>query len=237
MIDIHSHILHGVDDGCKSIDEAIKLIEEEIRQGVTDIILTPHYRLPHYHKSLNEVNSNYIELCNRVKELSLNVNLYLGREIHYNKNTIERLNNGRFESIANSSYYLLEFSYNDYTEIDEVVYKLNRLNKKVIIAHIERYKYIKSIDDYYQIRSMGALIQVNASTICGKNSFLSKHLVFRLIKEGLVDFVASDIHSSRVNYMEKAYNIVLKKFGEKVASDLFYNNARALLLESGEVAA
>jgi protein-tyrosine phosphatase len=90
------------------------------------------------------------------------------------------------------------------------------------------------VNDISEIKSKNVMIQVNASTIMGRSGFKQKSKVMKLIKANLVDFVASDIHSRRNNYMLKAYNVVKKKFGEDVAEKLFNLNAKSLINVDGD---
>lgn len=230
MIDIHSHIIFGVDDGSPDLDTSISMLKEMINVGVTDVICTPHYRVNMFETSVQTINKNFNLLVEKVEELGLNINLYLGREVYFHKdiyNCLEDFN------INNQKILLIEFSYSKNPDVEEVLYNLKRLGYKVIIAHIERYSYLK-IEDIEQLRSKNVLIQVNAATIIGKSGFRQKFKVMRLIKNNLIDFIASDIHSKRNNYMDKAYNIIKKKFGEETAHKLFVSNAITLLKHYGD---
>lgn len=228
IVDIHTHIINNVDDGSKSIEESIELIKEEISLGVTDIILTPHYR-PHMFKQTNDdVNNNFKILKDKVKELKLPINLYLGREIYYTSSSLEELYDNNIQTMNNKPIVLIEFSYTERRDICDIVNSLAHHNITAIIAHIERYQYIDSIDILQEIKELGSYIQVNASTICGVDGLFNKFKAFNYIKQGLVDFISSDIHYTRRNYIKKAYNIIRRRFGKETASKLFETNAREL---------
>lgn len=230
MIDIHSHIIYGVDDGGKTIEDSLSLLKEEVQQGVTDVICTPHYRRGMFEERSSVIDEHFNEVVECVKKNNLPINLYLGREIYFNHNVMDMIKNGHLKSLNNSGIYLLEFSYTEDTEIDEIVYEMTRRGYKVVIAHIERYQYIKDIEYLYSLKELGAYIQINASTICGANGHKEKKKVFNYLKEGLVDFVASDIHKSRINYMKESMKIVTKKFGEDMAEKIYTTNAKKIFL-------
>ncbi len=237
MIDIHTHIIFGVDDGAKSLEESIKIIKEEIEQGVTDIICTPHYRIGMFETPSSKCIANFEALVEEVKKRNMMVNLYLGREVYYNHNLLKSVENKLIDyRINNTNLILLEFSYINDPDIEEIIYQFKHRGYQVIIAHVERYQYIKDINTIYSLKRMGALIQVNASTIIGKHGFKEKNRVFKYIKAGLVDFVASDIHYSRINYMKKAYEIITKKYGKDCSLKLFKENAQMLILHNEEIA-
>lgn len=230
MIDVHSHIIFGVDDGSPDLDTSISMVKEMINIGVTDVICTPHYRVNMFETSTQTIKNNFNLLVSKINELGLNINLYLGREVYYNKNIYNCLDDFK---INNQKIILIEFSYSNNPDIEEVLYNLKRLGYKVIIAHIERYSYL-NVDDIKQLKSKNVLIQVNAETILGRFGFRQKLKVMHLIKNNFIDLIASDIHAERNNYMEKAYNIIKKKFGAEKANQLFVLNAKTLLNNNGE---
>lgn len=237
MIDIHTHIIFGVDDGAKSLEESLTIIQNEIALGITDIICTPHYKVGMFDATYEQCYKNFNILSNEVRKRNLPVNLYLGREVYYKKSIDYLFNNKEQFSINNTNTILLEFSYTIDPDIEEVLYQLRRKGIKVIIAHIERYNYINNIEEVIGFKSMGALIQVNASTIIGKSGRKQKRRILKLIKLGLVDFISSDIHYSRVNYMKEAYEIINKKFGKIIADKLFNDNAKRLISVEEEIVA
>lgn len=234
MIDIHAHVIFAVDDGAKTIEESIKILEDAIEQGITDIICTPHFRFGMFETRSAKCIEQFHVLEEEVKKRGLNINLYLGREVYYTKKSASMVERKHLLHLNQTKNVLMEFSYNEYTEIADIVYNLKCKGYRAVIAHIERYNYIKDIEDVYEIKSMGALIQVNASTICNADGSKQRRTVFKYIKAGLVDFVASDIHFKRINYMKKAYMIIQKKFGKDVAEKLFCENAKFLIEESRE---
>lgn len=237
MIDIHTHIIHCVDDGSKSLEDSIQIIVNEIEQGVTDIICTPHYRLGMFETSGDQCKENFEILKSEVIKRKLPVNLYFGREVYYHQNALNTVLSSPVNyCINNTNIVLLEFSYTRNPDIEEIIYQFKRRGFQVIIAHIERYQYLNDIDDIRELKKMGALIQINASTIAGKHTLKEKHKVLKYIKEGLVDFVASDIHATRTNYMKKAYDIVAKKYGKDCALKLFGENAQMIILPNEEIA-
>jgi protein-tyrosine phosphatase len=123
---------------------------------------------------------------------------------------------------------LVEFDYFKPIDATEVVYALIYDGFIPIVAHVERYVYI-SISDVLEIKSMGGLIQVNAGSLVGDVKGRLKRRVKKLIKLSLVDFIASDAHASRHNYLKSAYDYVNKKFGNETANKLFIENAKKII--------
>lgn len=230
MIDIHSHVIFDVDDGACDIGQSIKIIEEMISVGVTDLICTPHYRLKMFETDYEKIKTNFNALCDKVLELNLNINLYLGREVYFNKSIY---NNLELFTMNNNKIILIEFSYTINPDVEEVLYNLKRLGYIVIIAHVERYVYL-SFDDIVNLKSKNVYIQINASTIVGRGGRKEKKRVLKLIKAGVVDFIASDIHYNRTNYLNQAYNIIYKKFGQEISDRLFNENAKFIINKQEE---
>lgn len=218
MIDIHSHILPLVDDGSKSFDESIKMIELEISQGVTHIVCTPHV----FSKEQDKSRAFHLKQFQKLKEATshLNITLILGAEIYYRSHVDINYDEFTFED---TNIILLEFSMTHAHDIEAVVFDLQAQGYQVIVAHVERYQYLNK-DDYQKIRHTGALLQVNASSIIGKSKYADKKVVKYLIKNKLIDVVATDAHGidRRPPYLLDAYKKLEKNY-DKDYLDLIFN--------------
>lgn len=212
MIDMHTHILPLVDDGAKTFQLACEMLAEEINNGVDTVILTPHFLS---HKDLyngkEDLELRFEEFKERVKDF--NINLQLGCEIYYNRSLLEMLSNNQVVTLNKSKYILVEFNLDNPNEdIDEAVYNIICRGFKPIVAHVERYAYV-TYEDVKQYRETGALIQVNSSSILGDFGRKPQKLALKLIKNGLVDFIASDCHSMGVRKpnLKECFAFVEKK--------------------------
>ena len=227
MTDIHSHILPLVDDGSERIEESLSMLKEEEAQGVKSVILTPHYRAS-FNKEKSELEKIFGEFKKVAKNNGINIDLYLGQEIYWTEKTLSLLKEDRLLTLNNTKYVLAEFSTVRYSDVTEAAYELVANGYIPVIAHVERYDYV-DLSEIEEIRSLGGLIQVNASSVMGKPKRKYRKKVKKLMKAGLVDFVASDIHYVRTNRMKKAYEYVSKKFGKETAEKIFKLNAQKLL--------
>ena len=226
MIDIHAHILPLVDDGSASLEQSLQMLKGCAEQGVTDVILTPHCRA-HYNESADSLRKSFGEFAKVVSENGINVNLYLGQEVFINKHVKQKLQDGEHLTLNGSKYLLLEPDYVE-CEITEAVYELTHIGYIPIVAHVERFPYITE-QDVVEIKELGGLIQVNASALFCNDFRTDKKRAKKFLKAGLVDFVASDIHSNRENYMQKAYKYVKSKYGIKYADAVFILNAKKII--------
>lgn len=226
MIDTHCHMLPGVDDGAKDEAMALAMIEKSVNEGVTHIILTPHFRKYDQNKQLKQKDI-FESLKRIVKEKGFNVELYLGKEVYFKDNLLEQIEH---LPIDGSPYVLVEFSTTSEQNVDEIIFNLKVSKLKPIVAHVERYPYLKK-EDYHQIRLTGGLLQVNAGAIKGFEGFGKRRLIHYLLKNQLVDVVASDAHNltSRKPNLKNAYKTVLNKYGKAYADLIFFENPKKII--------
>lgn len=231
MIDMHCHLLPGVDDGVKEMDEAIEIFKEGVKYGVKEYILTPHYRpTKDYVETTDSLEQEMNKLRAELEKNKLDVNLYLGREIDEAKELKALLDNKVICSMNDSKYLLIDFGVNK-SKIPDYVYEAKLLGYIVIVAHVERYKYIETYDCFDTMKKEGALLQVNASSIASpRNSRMKKRIKY-LFKNKLVDFVATDAHRNIDSYkmFEKAYTMVSKKYGADYAEEIFVKKPGMLI--------
>lgn len=225
MIDVHSHVLPFVDDGSKSLNASLEMIRTAIEFGVTDLFLTPHYmRLRNYVSTYEQNKRVLVEFEEELKKSNLSIRLHLGNEIYYTIDAIKQLREGLITTMGDSRFVLVEFSMDQPEEdLPDAISNLKAAGYLPIIAHPERYDYIRTQKDFELLKRMGAYTQINASSITGKYGTSVQKFVLKMIKQNLIDFVASDIHEFRKNDLSKAYELVTKKFGKSKADQIFHN--------------
>ncbi|MBE5743225.1 MAG: hypothetical protein E7358_00715 [Clostridiales bacterium] len=228
MIDIHSHILPYVDDGSNDSEESISLLENMVSQGVDKIICTPHYKRGIYDLSASQIRLKFNEFNNLVIERNIPVKLYLGSEILCDDRVYDVIKNGNALTINDKKFVLIEFNYFYPDDVIDYAYNVKTMGYTPIIAHVERYNYL-TIEDIFELKNLGALIQINTSSIVGENGKEFRKKAFNAIKRGLVDFISTDAHVNRKVEIEKCYKIIKRKFNKEVADNLFENNAKILL--------
>ncbi len=212
MIDFHSHILPNIDDGSTSMEESVNLIKEAAQAGFTGIISTSHYLQNYYEcvekerkvllaelaeqAEMNDANArkyNVLDVGNKV-ELP---KLYLGSEIYITTEIVELLKEGKASTINGTNYVLFELPMNSKPLFaKDVVYKLIQNGYKPIIAHPERYSYVKEdIQFARELKDMGALFQSNYGSVIGMYGSTAKKTLKKLLKEDLISFLGSDVHT------------------------------------------
>ena len=207
MTDIHTHIIPNVDDGSPNLETSINMIKHEIEIGVDTIICTPHHIYHRYEKTVEEIKKQFELLKSEVEKLNLPVKLYLGQEICYThrEDIIKMLKEGKLLTLNNTNRILLEFSFTREPEdVLDVIYNFSVNGYEVIIAHVERYEWM-TLEKVKDLKKEGALIQINSNSYLGLTTWKEKRFTKKLLKLGLVDYVASDTHSFRPSTLDKSF--------------------------------
>ena len=207
MVDIHTHIIPGVDDGSPNLETSIAMIKHEISIGVDSIICTPHHIYHRYEKSVEEIKSNFLLLKEAVEKENLPIKLYLGQEICYShrEDIIKMLQEGKLLTLNNTNRVLLEFHFTREPEdLLDIIYNFSIHGYEVIIAHVERYEWM-TLDKVIALKQEGALIQINSNSYLGLTTWKEKRFNKLLLKKGLVNYVASDTHSFRPSTLDKSF--------------------------------
>lgn len=233
MIDIHCHILPNVDDGSESLEESIAMAKIAESEGITKIVNTSHCHFDFKYKKGNELKLELEKFNQVLKEENINIEVLLGNELYYTSDLIERFDELDFFSMNNSKYILMEFSPINFPKnIEDVIYEIKIRGYIPIIAHAERYKQVQEdVNIVLDCIKEGALIQVNASSILGKNGEKAEDTSKKLLDNNMVHFVATDAHSSnrRRPLIKDSYNYILKNYGKEVSEKLFIENPTAVI--------
>lgn len=233
MIDIHSHLIPNVDDGAKSPEETIELIKEAREAGITDIILTPHYIINSYEQNAETLILLKDKLQQIINSENIKVNLHIGMEVYITDNLVEILKQNKILTLAGSKYLLMELPLNTNVQyLDMVIFKLIEDNIIPIIAHPERYKFIQ--EDPSKVRELiesGCLIQSNIGSILGIYGKKAKKTIKYLLKNDLINFIATDTHRKNTIYplLEKGIKKIEKITGKEKAEELTNLNAQKIL--------
>lgn len=235
MIDIHCHILFGLDDGSDSLEESVSMAELAKKSGTDVIVATPHTNVPGSYQ--NHMSREIIDRFNLLKrtleQRKIGVTLLPGQEIFYNGRVNDMLKDGRLITLNNTRYPLVEFDFNAHSF--DVFSKLEILIAEgyvPIVAHPERYRFMaESEEAVYRIKNLGCLLQVNKGSIAGSFGKTAHMVSKRLLEERLADFVASDAHSPymRTTFMADAHELICEQYSEDYADFLFEVNPATAL--------
>lgn len=201
MIDMHSHIIPGVDDGCKNIEESLEMIKSACDIGVKQIVATPHYINNIYDVNKISIKSYIDKLNDMLKDKNMDIEIIQGNEIMLDINTLDMLKANNISTINNTRYVLIEFDMNIlYSNIYEIITKYVDNGYIPLIAHPERYRYIQNdINIAKMLVNKGALLQMNISSLDNHYGRKANITVRKLLKKNLICTWGSDYHYTREN--------------------------------------
>ena len=200
MIDLHTHILPGIDDGVKTEDEAVEFARVAADDGVRTIVATPHCKEGFYLNQRDDVIAGVERLRARFEREGIDVDLRPGAEVHICPDLIERVRDGRATTLNdNGKTLLLELSLTQYpVELENLVFQLKLAGLEVIFAHPERIRFFQDdVRRYEAVVRMGAWGQITTGSIVGTFGQATKEFSEELLSKDLVHVLATDAHNVR----------------------------------------
>lgn len=234
FIDIHTHILPGVDDGSGSLEESISMLRQAEKENIGSIILTPHQKPDRHCVSPDGMARRVQELREMADREGINIRMYPGGELFYRHSLAEELKSGRVVTLAGSRYVLVEFfPQEQYEYIRNGLYSLLAEGYLPVVAHVERYAQVNGSREHQEeLLDMGCYFQVNAGTLTGNAGFGMKRTAWQLVKRKQVHFIGTDAHradGSRAPRLLHCAKLLEKKCGSGYAAQLLYRNAEMIL--------
>lgn len=226
FIDIHTHILPGVDDGSEDLNMSIRMLADAYKRGTRGIFLTPHYKRGYQNSSAEEIREKFSQF-KRVAYDHVPLSLYLGTEALYEIDLPQKLMEEEVLTMNNTASVLVEFLPGvHYDYLSNGIFELLSCGFVPIIAHIERYRCLNR-DRVSELANMGAKLQINAASILGQNGPFAELFCKMTIRNRLIDFIASDAHDAfnRHADLSRCAMHVKRKYGTETLLELFSENA------------
>lgn len=217
MIDIHSHILPGVDDGAKTEKESIAMAKAALEEGIHTIIATPHHRNRAFDNYKDEIVVN-VKILNEIFEKEkIPVNILAGQEVRIYGELLEDYKQGDIQTLADTKYILVEFPFGNVPQYaEQLLYDLQLAGLRPIIAHPERNRELmENHDRMYELIRNGALSQLTAASLLGEFGKEIEQFSYQLLDANLVHLIASDAHNTdtRGFGLRRAYDIIQDRYG------------------------
>lgn len=217
FVDIHCHILPGIDDGAQNVNEAIELIRGLNTLGINQFIPTPHIMQDFYPNNEETIGNAYQKLLEHLEsDLKSKITLNPSAEYMIDHN-FERLLEKKHLFPLLEKFILIEMSYfQQPINLHEIVFKIQSLGYTPIIAHPERYSFFhNNLDNYLKLKQMGCLFQLNLLSLSDHYGKPIQKSAYKLIRNNLIDFAGTDSHN--INHVEKLSKLKLDK---KVTSNI-----------------
>ena len=237
MIDIHSHILPGLDDGAGNLSDALEMAQLAASSGIKGIIATPHCNIPggfHNYWSLS-LEDDLRNLQNEINDRNIPLTLYPGQEVFLAPGFMDMLHQGKLITLCNSRYMLVEF---DMYESATVAYrKLQQILAEglvPIVAHPERYRFVhEQKEAIYRMKDLGALLQINRGSLKGAFGIRTKSIAKEIISSYQADFIASDAHSQyrRTPYLADVHEVICERISADYGDVLVKINPKKIITD------
>jgi Capsular polysaccharide biosynthesis protein len=236
IFDIHCHVIPGVDDGAKTIDDSKKMLEIAYADGIRTIIVTPHFAREIFEHPIDMIDQKYQEVRKLAKEIGDDLKILLGCEYYAETDMVKVLKDEPRYTMANTRYVLIEFS--DATEFSYIKAIINDLviNGYIpILAHVERCECLYRNGYAEELVALGAWLQVNADSVIGGNGRKAKNFCKKLMKENLLSFIGTDGHDTKMRRpeMKKCADYLEKKMGSDYAKKILISNPQKIIDEVG----
>lgn len=229
MIDLHSHILPGLDDGARDMQEAVKMAAMAAESGVAAMAVTPHC----VRGNTQEVYEAWKMLRRQLRQAEIPLKLYIGMEIFGTTETAELLQQGVLTTLNGSRYPLIEFGFRtDGEEETEILESVIRAGFRPMVAHPERYEYVQRDPELINLwYKMGCLLQINRGSLLGRFGSAAREMGLALVDRGFATVVASDAHSAqfRTPWMADVRQLLRREFPAGASRYLLHDNPRRIL--------
>lgn len=235
LVDLHCHILPGIDDGAHDLADSLIMAEAAVADGIHTIVATPHYQKQIYENNKQLILTKVEELNNAIKTAGIDIEILPGQEPRIDGDLVANLDEGEVITLANSPYLFVEFPSSHVPRYTEQLFYGLRLKGFIpIIVHPERnQELIENPEILYQFVEKGALTQVTAASITGDFGKKIKQFSKQLMECNLTHFIASDAHNTTTRRfrLKEAYVTISEWFGNDL---MFMYKENAQLLVQGK---
>jgi protein-tyrosine phosphatase len=196
QVDMHSHVLPGIDDGAQTPEESIYLVKKMMELGIKKIIATPHIMIDYYRNTPETINNALNILKAELVKENIDIEVEAAAEHYFDETFEERVDKDGL-MIMKGDYVLFEFSFiNKPPNTIPVIQKILDKGYKPILAHPERYSYL-TIDELRNLRSWGCNMQLNTISLTGYYGPEAKKIAETMVDNQMIDFISSDMHHPR----------------------------------------
>ncbi|MDO6712192.1 histidinol-phosphatase [Aliiglaciecola sp. 2_MG-2023] len=235
MIDLHSHILPGIDDGAKDLQSALDMAQQALGVGVDKMVCTPHIHMGYFDNNIQIIKTVYQTLLMALKKTECELKIAFAAEVRICPEIIQWVKTNDIPYIGQwqgRKAMLLELPHSHIPPgSDKLIRWLMSNHIQPIIVHPERNRdIIANFKRIYPLKRAGAIFQVTAGSITGRFSPSIRDIAFKMLDEELISFVASDTHNTdrRPNDMGLCRDVLLDRVGEPLSSQLLFDTPKKI---------
>ncbi len=206
-IDLHSHLIPGIDDGSKNLEESLEILRMMSALGYKKVITTPHVMADAYQNSTQTILEGLQLLRQGALQAGIEMEIEAAAEYYFDEELVARLDKGDILTIEDE-YLLFETSYfSKPLNFEEIIFEMQAKGYKVLLAHPERYRYIEDPRyEFGKMKELGIYFQLDINSLGGYYGREAKENALLLSEWGMIDFVGSDIHHKKqVDYLKKVF--------------------------------
>lgn len=234
IVDIHCHVLPGVDDGPGTMEDTMAVLREAQRQGVGRMIVTPHFHPGRYVVPAEQVLYVLQEVRQCAVQEGIDIQLDPGHECYYYSGLLEQIEAGNVLTMAGTDFVLIEFEPDTlYSSIVGAVRKMRGGGFRPILAHYERYQCLHQHPDRLkELRTNGAFFQMNFDRLLDRGILFHPNPWRKQLRDGFVDFLGSDTHGMdfRPLHAGQAVEWMLKNIPKETSDAILIRNVNMLRL-------
>lgn len=233
FVDLHHHLVYGVDDGAQTLEDMQKMILRAKGEGVSDIVCTSHITPGFEPFPMEKYMAHLEEARTFISEQGLEMRVHSGCEVLYTESSARLLAEGYYPTLAGSDVVLVEFNPDmSFRQLADAAASFGMRGYGILFAHVERYDALRSLKNVQKLRNeFGVHMQMNTNTILGKKGFFTERWVRHMLEDGHIDCVATDAHnlSYRPCRMKQCHELLTTKYGSDFADELCGGFQRRLL--------
>ncbi len=214
ITDMHCHILPGLDDGSESMEETLDTLREAVRQGITRMIVTPHFHPQRYVVTAAQILQSLEDVRAAARDAGIGIELFAGQECYYYSELVDQLEEGNALTMCESRFVLVEFDPGClFSYLLNGLQSLRQSGYIPVVAHFERYECLYKEDHLDELRRQQFLLQMNYDMLLRKGGLFRENYWQKILREGYVDFLGSDCHGThfRPLQVDKACRWLEKK--------------------------
>jgi protein-tyrosine phosphatase len=223
-LDIHSHLIPGIDDGAKSLEVSVALIRQMMAMGFTRIITTPHVMSGIYPNTQQDILKGFVSLKRFLQKESIKIPISVAAEYFLDQEFLELLESEPLLTLPNNHLLVEVSQLSVFDGFYDCLFRIQLKGYKIILAHPERYFYYhNNYKAYDDLKSKGVLFQVNVLSLLGYYGKPIKKIAHQLVEDNLVELLGTDIHHKRhTQYIQD--NITSRELQKILSNHAFQNS-------------